>query len=178
MSKPLRPGISMSRKSRSGCSLSICMIASGPLSDSPITRIRASFPSSRDRRERADGSSSTISVFIQGVSLDARNTDGHTTASARSRFNSDVGSFVIKGAEPVGHISQTNPEPRADASPVRPRAASRRVPQNPCWPDAVVFDSQPKMVAVMAGCDHETDRSRFGGQSVFQRVLYDRLQNQ
>src|SRR5262249_51698898 len=152
------PGISMSRKTRSGRRRSICVTASRPSCASPTIATSGYAFSNRVSRDRADSSSSTMRHLIDHLAL------SRTAASESSHTYHRPRPVLIGNGEAPGNVGE---------------ADTRRSPLvRLAHADAVVLDLQANRIVLRACRDPQVAGAWLRPESVLQGVLDDRLQDE
>src|SRR3990167_3450674 len=160
-SKPVRPGIWMSSRTRSGDSASTALSASGPLAACPATSTPESPASRKHSSSLAGSSSSTTSARISIAS--GRDAVGHDQLG---NLEAGAGALTGDAAEPYGVVGAVDDaQPLVDVA--QPDAAEHGVVE-PLLGDAeaVVLDLDQRRAAPARAADDEPPLADLARQPV------------
>src|ERR1700722_3431144 len=161
VSKPSKPGIWMSRNTKSGFSRSISVTASNPSLASPIISTRSSSFSSRRRRIRALGSSSMSNERSLFMRRWYRNQNLGARSNTRLAFKRELGATTVNSLQSLFHIPE--PQPGGATLGQLPRRARA---------DTVIFDRQFEVIGVFASANGELVLAHLCPKTVLDRVFY------
>src|SRR6266853_1494036 len=172
-SKPVSPGIWISRKTMSGCSRSIVVRASTPLPAWPMTATPPICPSRNPSSARASCSSSTRtarrSMTLRRHAFGNRQlgnlqTDGGALAGHALQLELVVG--AVNGSKALVDVAE------ADA------AAERAIEPFLSHPEAVVYDFDNRVAVAQLARDRDASSADLRGEAVLDRVFDQRLEDE